>query len=112
MGAKQLEALHETVTKTALIGFLGNPANPNAETDKKNVLAAAEVLGQRLLILPARNDDELNTAFATLAEHGAGALVVGADFFLSAGATSLSSWRHSKKYRRSIRFANSRQPVV
>jgi putative ABC transport system substrate-binding protein len=24
----------------------------------------------------------LNTAFATLAEHGAGALVVGADFFL------------------------------
>ena len=82
MGAKQLEALHETVTKTALIGFLGNPANPNAETDKKNVLAAAEVLGRRLLVLPARNDDELNTAFATLAEHGAGALVVGADFFL------------------------------
>jgi putative tryptophan/tyrosine transport system substrate-binding protein len=82
MGPKQLEALHETVAKTGLIGFLGNPANPNAEDDKKNVLAAAAALGQRLLVLPARNDDELNSAFATLAEHGAGALVVGADFFL------------------------------
>jgi putative ABC transport system substrate-binding protein len=82
LGAKQLEALSETVPKTALIGFLGDPANPNAETDKRNVLAAAELLGQRLLVLPARNDDELNTAFATLAERRAGALVVGADFFL------------------------------
>jgi len=82
MGAKQLEAVHETLAKAELIGFLENPANPNAETDKENVMAAAEALRQRLLVLPARDDDELNTAFATLAEQRADALVVGADFFL------------------------------
>jgi putative ABC transport system substrate-binding protein len=82
MGAKQLEVLHETTAKTALIGFLGNPANPNAESDKKRILAAAELLGQRLLLLSAHNDEELNTAFASLAQQRAGGLVVGADFFL------------------------------
>jgi putative ABC transport system substrate-binding protein len=82
MGVKQLEALHETVPKAVLIGFLGNPANPNAETDKKNVLAAAETLGQKTLVLHASTDDELETVFAALAQQHVDALVVGADFFL------------------------------
>jgi putative ABC transport system substrate-binding protein len=81
MGAKQLEVLHETLPKTALIGFLGNPTNPNAETDKKNVLAAAEALGRKLLVVHAHTDGELETAFATLAQQRAGGIVVGADFF-------------------------------
>jgi putative ABC transport system substrate-binding protein len=82
MGAKQLEVLHEVVPKTELIAFLGNPANPNAETDKSNMLTAAQTLGQKLLVLQARTDSELETAFAVLAQQRAGGLVVGADFFL------------------------------
>jgi putative tryptophan/tyrosine transport system substrate-binding protein len=82
MGAKQLEVLHEAVPKTELIAFLGNPANPNAEMDKSNILTAAETLGQKLLVLQARTDSELETAFAVLAQQRAGGLVVGADFFL------------------------------
>jgi putative ABC transport system substrate-binding protein len=82
LGAKQLEVLHETVPKTALIGFLGNSTNPNADTDKKNAEAAAEALGRRLLVVQANTDAGLETAFATLAQEGVGALVVGADFFL------------------------------
>jgi ABC-type uncharacterized transport system substrate-binding protein len=79
--AKQFEVLHEAVPKTALIGFLVNPTNPNADTDTKNVLAAAEVLGQGLLVVQARTDGELETAFATLVQQRAGGLVVGADPF-------------------------------
>jgi putative ABC transport system substrate-binding protein len=79
--AKQFEVLHEAVPKTALIGFLVNPTNPNADTDTKNVLAAAEVLGQRVLVVQARTDGELETAFATLVQQRAGGLVVGADPF-------------------------------
>ena len=82
MGAKQLEVLHEALPKTPRIAFLGNPANPNAQTDKENVLRAAQTLGQELLMLQASTDDELPQAFATLAERQVGGLVVGADFFL------------------------------
>jgi putative ABC transport system substrate-binding protein len=65
-----------------LIAFLWNPANPNGETDKRNFVAAAESLHQKILLLEARNDSELEAAFAALTEQHAAALVVGADFFL------------------------------
>jgi putative ABC transport system substrate-binding protein len=81
--AKQVEVLHETVPKTALIGFLVNPTNPIADTDTKNLLVAAEMLGQKLLVVQSRTDSELETAFVTLVQQRAGALVVGADPFLT-----------------------------
>jgi putative ABC transport system substrate-binding protein len=82
--AKQFEVLHEAVPKTALIAHLMNPTTANAETDMKDVLAAAESVGQKLLIVKARTDSELEAAFVTLVQQHAGALVVGGDpFFLS-----------------------------
>ena len=82
MGAKQLETLHQLLPAAELIAFLWNPANPNGETDKRNFVAAAESLHQKILLLEARNDSELEAAFAALTEQHAAALVVGADFFL------------------------------
>jgi putative ABC transport system substrate-binding protein len=79
--AKQFEVLHEAVPKTALIGYLVNPTYTNAETDTRNVLAAAEVVGQKLLLVQAHTDGELEAAFVTLTQQRAGALVVGADPF-------------------------------
>jgi putative ABC transport system substrate-binding protein len=78
---KQLEIIHETVPTTALMGFLANPANPNADSDTKNVLAAAESKGQKMTVVHARTDSELEMAFVTLAQQGAGALLVGSDPF-------------------------------
>jgi putative ABC transport system substrate-binding protein len=76
--------LHETVPKTALIGYLVNPTTANAETDQKDVLAAAESVGQKLLVVKARTESEVETAFVTLVQQRVGALVVGGDpFFLS-----------------------------
>ena len=77
--AKQFE--HEAVPKTALIGYLVNPTYTNAEADTRNVLAAAEVVGQKLLLVQAHTDSELEAAFVTLTQQRAGALVVGADPF-------------------------------
>ncbi|MGC1563370.1 MAG: ABC transporter substrate-binding protein [Bradyrhizobium sp.] len=79
--AKQFEVLHEAVPKTALIGYLVNPTYTNAEADTRNVLAAAEVVGQKLLLVQAHTDSELEAAFVTLTQQRAGALVVGADPF-------------------------------
>jgi putative ABC transport system substrate-binding protein len=81
--AKQFEVLHETVPKAALIGFLVNPTIADAETQTKNALAATEMLGQKLLVVQARTDSELETAFVTLVQQRAGALVVGGDPFFS-----------------------------
>jgi putative tryptophan/tyrosine transport system substrate-binding protein len=81
--AKQFEVVHETVPKTALIGFLVNPGNPNADLDTKNVLAAAESVGQKLAVVQARTDGELEAAFVTLVQQHAGALLVSSDPFFA-----------------------------
>jgi putative ABC transport system substrate-binding protein len=61
-----------------------NPTIADAETNTKNVLAAAEVVGQKLLVVQAHTDSELEAAFVTLVQQRAGALVVAADpFFVS-----------------------------
>ena len=81
---KALEVLHETVPEAALIGYLENPTNADAEINTKNVLAAAESVGQKLLVVKASTDSELEAAFVTLAQQRAGALVVGAEpFFIN-----------------------------
>jgi putative tryptophan/tyrosine transport system substrate-binding protein len=80
---KKLELLHETVPKTSLIGFLVNPANPNADSDTKNVLAAAASVGQQMVVVQARTDSELEMAFVMLVQQSAGALLVGSDPFFA-----------------------------
>jgi putative ABC transport system substrate-binding protein len=81
--AKQFEVLHETVPKTALIGFLVNPTNPDADNETKSARAAAGSVGQNIVIVQARKDSELETAFATLVQQRAGALVICADPFFN-----------------------------
>jgi putative tryptophan/tyrosine transport system substrate-binding protein len=84
--AKQFEVLHETVSGTALIGLLVNPTSETTETERemKSVLAAADTLGRKLLVVQAHTDGEIDAAFVMLAQQHAGALMVLGDaFFLS-----------------------------
>ena len=84
LAAKAFEVLHETVPKAALIGYLVNPTNADADTNTKNVLAAAEFVGQKLVVVLASTDIELEAGFAALVQQRVGALVVGAEpFFIS-----------------------------
>ena len=89
--AKHFEVLHETVPKAALIGYLVNPTNAEAEIQTKNGRATAEMLGQKLLVVQARTDSELETTFVTLAQQRAGALVIGADPFFGSRRNKLVS---------------------
>jgi len=85
LGAKRLELIRQAVPRMALIGLLVNPSNPNAEPDAKEVEAAANGLGQKLFVLKATSDRELEAAFTTLAQERAGALCVNIDpFFFGA----------------------------
>ena len=79
--AKLLEVLQETVPKAAAIGFLVNPASPNAEPEISEVRIAAEALGHKLSVVRASSERDLDAAFATLVQARAGALLVGNDVF-------------------------------
>src|SRR5215831_4636147 len=83
LGSKQLGLLRELAPGTTAIAVLMNPNFPGTESQLGNVEAAARMLGLQLIVLRAGTDREIDTAFATMAQQGGGALVVGADpFFL------------------------------
>ena len=45
--------------------------------------AAAQAIGQQLIILDVSSDRDIETAFATFVQRGAGALLVGAGAFMN-----------------------------
>ena len=79
LAPKRLELLRELVPITDSIAFLVNPTNPNAALDVQGVQDAARVIGQRILVVKAASEREIDTAFATLTQARAGALIVASD---------------------------------
>jgi putative tryptophan/tyrosine transport system substrate-binding protein len=79
---KNLELLHEVVPTMTVIGALANLTNPNAEHQLKDLQTAARLLGQQVIVLPASNEREIDSSFATTTERHIGAVVVTADGFL------------------------------
>lgn len=80
--AKRTELLHELVPKASMIAVLENPNFPAAEVRVTAARRAASALGLQLTILNASSEQEIDTAFAILAERRAGALLVTSDPFL------------------------------
>jgi putative ABC transport system substrate-binding protein len=83
LGAKRLELLRELVPATKLIAILANPSNP-AEASQRDEQAAANAIGQQILVLTATTEHDIETAFASLATQHAGAIIVNADAFFTA----------------------------
>jgi putative tryptophan/tyrosine transport system substrate-binding protein len=77
--SKQFEALHEAVPTATVIGCLLNPSNPNSEVQTREAEEATRTLGQKLEVLHARDETEIEMAFATLVQKRVGALVVVSD---------------------------------
>jgi ABC-type uncharacterized transport system substrate-binding protein len=62
-----------------LIGLLVNPSGPVAAFYTKEVQAAADALGRKLLIVKASGASDFEMAFATLPQQRVGALLVPSD---------------------------------
>jgi len=75
--SKQLELLCEAVPKTTLIGVLVNPASSASITQVKDAQEAARTLGKKIHVVNASNESEIEMGFAALAQHQAGAILVG-----------------------------------
>jgi putative ABC transport system substrate-binding protein len=90
--SKRLELLHEVVPKASTIGLLVNRADPRvADINIAEMQAASRTLGLQILVLNASSNDEIDEAFATLAQRGIGALVVTADSFLNSRGQQLAA---------------------
>ena len=81
--AKRLELLSEMVPRAGVIALLVNPNTSNAERVIQEVRQAARAKGMQLHVLKASSESEIGTAFASLVQLHAGALIVGADPFLT-----------------------------
>ena len=80
---KRLELLRDLAPAAALIGILINPANPAAESRSKDLQIAARTLEREIHIVSASSESELETAFASLIQQRAGALLVSTDSFFT-----------------------------
>jgi ABC-type uncharacterized transport system substrate-binding protein len=60
-----------------------DPHTPEAERERRDVQAAANAIGQQLIVVEVRSDRDIEAAFATFAQRGAGALFVGISAFLN-----------------------------
>jgi putative tryptophan/tyrosine transport system substrate-binding protein len=80
---KLLELLADVIAKTAVIGALINPNNPNIDAKLRDLQAAAGAIGRRLVIARAGAEDELEPALRGLAAQRAGGVLIDADPFLS-----------------------------
>ena len=79
MEQKRLSLLHELTPGVSLIGVLLNPNFADAARQLPALEQAARMIGRRLVVAKASNDEELNAAFALLVQQGIGALQVATD---------------------------------
>jgi ABC-type uncharacterized transport system substrate-binding protein len=81
MVTKQIEMLREIVPKAELMGVLVNPANRIHESQLADLQAGALIQKIRLSVVRASTEQEIEAAFASLSQQGAGAAIIPGDLF-------------------------------
>ena len=83
MAAKHVQLLHELAPKTAVIGFLVNPNNPNLASAVTSAQQAADMVRHKLVIVNASVEGEIAPAFTTFIQERVDALLVQVDPFFT-----------------------------
>jgi ABC-type uncharacterized transport system substrate-binding protein len=92
VGPKRLELLHELLPSVTVIAVLVNPASPAiAEAFMRSMQAGAHTLGLKLHVLHASTERDFDTAFATLVQLRAGALVISPEILYNARIEQLAA---------------------
>jgi putative ABC transport system substrate-binding protein len=79
LAAKQLELLREMAPTAASVGIIASRSTTGIEFLSEEAQAAAIALGQRLVIVAAGSEGEIDMAFATLAEARVDAFLIAGD---------------------------------
>jgi putative ABC transport system substrate-binding protein len=92
IGPKRLELIHERAPAATILALLVNPTNPTlAEAQTRDFQKAARALGLQLHILHASTERDFEMVFESLAQLGAGALVIGADQLFNSSSERLAA---------------------
>ena len=91
MAAKRLEFLRELVPGAATIGFLVNPANPNAFAETADAQEAARAFRLRTHAENASSERDIDAAFARFVEARVDVLFIAADPLFTAKRDQLAS---------------------
>jgi putative ABC transport system substrate-binding protein len=79
LGSKRFELLHELVPNAAMMALLVNPNYPSADSEIREMRAAAHSVGRNLIVLNASTESEIDAAFAELVQQRVGGLIVTGD---------------------------------
>jgi len=82
LGSKRLSLLRQLVPQATTIGVLMNPEMSATVGDRNEVQAAAQRVGQQLVMLDVSKVDDLGSGFATFKQRGVGAVLVGGGPFM------------------------------
>jgi putative tryptophan/tyrosine transport system substrate-binding protein len=91
LNAKKLEILNGLVPATAALALLVNPDGPTANSVVQETQEAANTLGRRLSVLWARNEREIDMAWAGVVEQSAGGLIVAPNGFFNASRDQIAA---------------------
>jgi putative ABC transport system substrate-binding protein len=86
-----LELLRDLLPESGVFGLILNSNNSDSAEVTRAAEAGAAVLGRRLVTAPATTPEELDTAFASLAERHVDGLLMGSDTFLNAQSDRILS---------------------
>jgi putative ABC transport system substrate-binding protein len=82
LGVKRLELARDLVPNVGAIALLTHPHSPDALEELRDLQIAAETIGRQLFVVTATSDRDFEAAFASIVQHRAGLLLIGADPFL------------------------------
>jgi putative tryptophan/tyrosine transport system substrate-binding protein len=74
--SKRLDLLHKMAPLATTVAYITDPEVRDSEGPTSDMLGAARQLDLKAVILEARNERDIDAAFAMLVERGAGALIV------------------------------------
>ena len=81
LGPKRLGLIRELLPKPGTIAFVVNPNNAATPFQVKEMQAAAQAVGQSLLVVEAGSEEQFDKAFAMMAERNLAAILYGANLF-------------------------------
>jgi putative tryptophan/tyrosine transport system substrate-binding protein len=81
LDSKRLQILRELLPNASTIGLLVNANNPSIMATVSNINAAAAANGQKLVVLDARTEADIDATFALLHSKGVEALLVATNPF-------------------------------
>jgi putative tryptophan/tyrosine transport system substrate-binding protein len=81
LSAKRIGLVRELVPQTKTIALLANRDNPENVHDIRDAQDAANSVGVKVLVLNAATEQDIDSAFRTIVQERAGALIVGTDPF-------------------------------